>query len=40
MLDKFEYEQIIPRITKKDQLFTDYVVKLLKIDRDIASKVF
>jgi hypothetical protein len=39
-MEKFEAEQIIPRIAKKDQLFTDYVLSFLKEDEGVSEQVF
>lgn len=39
-MEKFEAEQIIPRIAKKDQLFTDYVLSFLKEDESVSAQVF
>lgn len=40
LLTKFEDEQLIPRLTKKDQLFTEHVLSLIKHHPELGVKIY
>lgn len=40
LLRRFEEEQLVPRLTKKDQLFTEYVVALMKQQPALGERIY
>ena len=40
LFQKFEDEHLVPRLTKKDQIFTEHVLALIKAHRTLGEKIY